>query len=82
MARGHLKGSLALSLEDSAGRMSRIGRSQLVHGGVLSIEELVERTQAVGRDDVRRVVERVLAGERTLAVVGPFSEDDFAARVA
>jgi predicted Zn-dependent peptidase len=62
--------------------MNRIGRSQLIHGDVLSFEELVERTQSVSRDDVRRVVERVLAGERTLAVVGPFSDDDFADRVA
>ena len=37
VAKGHLKGSLALSLEDSAGRMSRIGRSQLVHGEVVPV---------------------------------------------
>ena len=82
VAKGHLKGSLALSLEDSAGRMNRIGRSQLLHGEVVPFEELVARTEAVGHDDVRRVIERVLGGERVLAVVGPFSEDDFAARVA
>ena len=82
VAKGHLKGSLALSLEDSAGRMNRIGRSQLLHGEVAPFAELVARTEAVGHDDVRRVIERVLGNERTLAVVGPFSEDDFADRVA
>ena len=82
VAKGHVKGSLALSLEASAGRMSRIGRSQLVHGSVMSFEELVERTEAVTLTDLRRVVERVVDGERVLAVVGPFAEDAFSARVA
>jgi predicted Zn-dependent peptidase len=82
VAKGHVKGSLALSLEDSAGRMNRIGRSQLVHGHVLPFGELVARTEAVTSDDVRRVAERVLGAERVLAVVGPFDEEAFAARVA
>ncbi len=82
VAKGHVKGSLALSLEDSAGRMSRIGRSQLVHGNVMTFDELVARTEAVTVDDLRRVTERVVRGERVLAVVGPFAEDDFTARVA
>ena len=82
VAKGHIKGSLALSLEDSGGRMNRIGRSQLVNGEVPSFEDLVERTEAVSRDDLRRVVERVAAGERSLAVVGPFKESDFMSRVA
>ncbi|MGI9022798.1 MAG: M16 family metallopeptidase [Acidimicrobiales bacterium] len=82
IAKGHVKGSLALSLEDSAGRMSRIGRSQLIHGTVMEFEELVARTDAVTRDDLRRVVERVAAADRVLAVVGPFAEEAFTARVA
>jgi predicted Zn-dependent peptidase len=82
VARGHVKGSLVLSLEDTPSRMSRIGRSQLVHGEIMSLEELVERTAAVSQADVRRVIERVVAGPRTLAVVGPFDEEAFAERVA
>jgi predicted Zn-dependent peptidase len=82
VAKGHIKGSLALSLEDSAGRMNRIGRSQLIHGNVLGFDDLVARTEAVTHDDLRRVAERVLGAERVLAVVGPFDEDAFAERVA
>ncbi|MBV8159347.1 MAG: insulinase family protein [Acidimicrobiia bacterium] len=74
LAKGHLKGSLALALEDSGGRMNRIGRSELVHGEVLSVSELVERTDAVAQEDVRRVAERVLGNERVVALVGPFEE--------
>jgi len=74
LAKGHLKGSLALALEDSGGRMNRIGRSELVHGEVLSVSDLVERTEAVTREDVQRVAERVLGNERVVALVGPFEE--------
>ncbi|MDQ4134385.1 MAG: insulinase family protein [Actinomycetota bacterium] len=82
VARGHVKGSIALSLEDSAGRMTRIGRSQLIHGHVMDFDELAARTDAVSQADLRRVIDRVVAGERVLAVVGPFTEDSFAERVA
>ena len=71
IARGHLKGELALSLEDSAARMHRIGRSQLVHGCVKTVEEVVERVDAVTLEQVADVAARVLGGARTVAVVGP-----------
>jgi predicted Zn-dependent peptidase len=79
VAKGHIKGSLALSLEDSAGRMSRIGRSELVHGSVPTFEELLARTDAVTPDDLRRVIDRVFGGPRVLAVVGPFEASEFEA---
>ncbi len=70
-AKGAIRGSTALGLEDSGSRMSRIGRSQLVHGEVVAVEELLARTDAVSLDDTRRVIERVLGGRAMLAVVGP-----------
>jgi len=81
-AKGHLRGSLALSLESSASRMHRLGRSELTMGEIPSLDELVAEVDAVGPDDVARVVDRVLAtDERTLAVVGPVEESHFAGRV-
>ena len=53
-----------------------------MHGEVLSIDEVVARTEAVTLGDVRRVIDRVLASERVLAVVGPFEDTDFEKRVA
>jgi predicted Zn-dependent peptidase len=82
VAKGHLVGTLVLGLEDSASRMSRIGRSLLVHGEVLTVQEVNAQVEAVSLDDVARVAARVLSGQRVLAVVGPFRDDDFAARVA
>jgi predicted Zn-dependent peptidase len=80
-ARGHLRGSLALSLESSGARMHRLGRSEITVGEVPTLDELVARVDAVTPADVTRVVERVLAApDRTLAAVGPFDEKRFAGR--
>jgi predicted Zn-dependent peptidase len=74
VAKGHLKGEMALSLEDSAARMSRIGRSLLVHGEVLQVDELAARIDAVTLDDVARVAADVLCRPRVVAAVGPVTE--------
>jgi predicted Zn-dependent peptidase len=71
-AKGHLTGSLALSLESSSSRMHRIGRAELTMGEVPSLDWVVEQVEAVTADDVGRVIERVLGGrDLTLALVGP-----------
>ncbi len=80
VAKGHLVGEMALSLEDSGARMYRIGRSQVVHGRVPEIEEVVSRIEAVTLEDAARVAEEVLGNERVLALVGPVDEEAFAAR--
>ena len=77
MARSHLRGSLALSLEDSGARMSRLGRSRLVHGRVPALDEMDQRLDAVTRADLDRVIHRVLTRPRVLAAVGPFGDEDF-----
>jgi len=80
VAKGHMVGELALSLEDSGARMYRIGRSQIVHGRVPEMEEVVSRIEAVTLDDTTRVAGEVLGNERILAVVGPVDEEAFVAR--
>ena len=71
-----MTGSLALSLESSSSRMHRIGRAELTLGEVPDIDEVVERVEAINDDDVARVIDRVLtADSRTLAVVGPLTEE-------
>jgi len=79
-AKGHLIGSLAMSLETSGSRMRRLGRSELIEGEIPTLDDLVARVEAVGAGDVERVVERVFAGAtRSLAVVGPHTESEFSA---
>ena len=51
--KGQLKGGLVLGLEDSASRMTRLGKSELVDDELLSIDEVLARIDAVTLDDVR-----------------------------
>jgi predicted Zn-dependent peptidase len=80
-AKGHVRGALVLSMDDPGGRMSRLGRSELVHGEVPTVDELLQRVDAVTTADVSRVAKRLFAaGGGVLACVGPIEEGslDFA----
>ncbi len=77
-AKGQLRGSLVLGLEDTGSQMSRIGKAELVHGEVLPVEELLARTAAVTPDDVRELAQDVLRRPLSLGIIGPFPDRDFA----
>jgi predicted Zn-dependent peptidase len=68
---------LVLSLEDTSGRMSRIGRSEISHGEILSVDEVLERTDAVTKADAVEVAGEVFSRPMGLAVVGPFEANAF-----
>ena len=76
-AKGAMRGSLVLGLEDTGAQMSRIGKAALVHGEVLSVDELVARIDAVTPDDVRAVADLVLNQPLSLGIIGPFDDRDF-----
>jgi predicted Zn-dependent peptidase len=75
-AKGHMKGSLVLSLEDPGGRMSRLGKSEIGHGETLTVSQLLGRISAVTPEDARRAAERVLSQPMTTTVLGPFGRRD------
>ncbi len=79
VAAGYLEGSMLLGLEDTGGRMGRLGRSLMQRDHITTIDEHVERLRAVTVDDVSRVLHRVLDGPRALAAVGPFDVDELVA---
>jgi predicted Zn-dependent peptidase len=76
-AKGHVKGSLALSLEETSGRMMRLGRSEIGHGEILTVGQALRRVDAVTLEDTSRVAAQVLSQTRSLAVIGPFEQDAF-----
>ncbi|HEX6392373.1 MAG TPA: pitrilysin family protein [Acidimicrobiales bacterium] len=78
-ARSHIRGSMALGLEDSGARMSRIGHSQLVHRKVLAVEEVEQRLANLTLDQVNETARRWMSRPTTVACVGPFDADDLAA---
>ena len=69
--QGQLRGSLVMGLEDSSARMTRIGKAELVPGGLPSIDESLALINSVTLDEVHEVARDVLDRDPTLAVVGP-----------
>jgi predicted Zn-dependent peptidase len=76
-AKGHMKGSMVLSQEDASGRMSRLGKSEIGHGEILSLDDIVERIDAVTPEDVETITREVLGRPMAMAVIGPFKPGEF-----
>ncbi|MGH3272987.1 MAG: M16 family metallopeptidase, partial [Streptosporangiaceae bacterium] len=74
--KGQLRGSIVLGLEDPSSRMSRLGKSELVHPRLQPVEEILAAIAAVTHDDVREIAAAVLGQPKALAVVGPFDDGD------
>ncbi|MFC7763476.1 M16 family metallopeptidase [Catellatospora bangladeshensis] len=75
--KGMLKGSLVLGLEDTGSRMSRLGKGELLHGDLMSVDEILRRIDAVTLDDVNHIAAKILTTPMSLAVVGPFNNSTF-----
>jgi predicted Zn-dependent peptidase len=71
LGKGQLRGGLVLGLEDSASRMSRLGKAELVHRELLTIDEVLARIEAVTAADCRAVAAEILTRPELLAIVGP-----------
>ncbi|MFZ5651192.1 MAG: M16 family metallopeptidase [Bacillota bacterium] len=74
-AKDQLKGNLLLSLENVNTRMSRLGKSQLYLGKVVSPEEIVQRIEKVTAGDiVNLAAEKLDPGKFAIASVGPWGD--------
>jgi len=73
--KDHLKGRLVLGLESPATRMNRLGKAILGQTELLSIDEVIERVEAVTAEDVRRLAEEFWRPEcMSAAAIGPRSD--------
>lgn len=75
-ARGQTRGSLVLGLEDTGSRMSRLGKGELVHGELLSVDQVLARVDAVTLEDVQAVAAELVSQPWGLGVIGPYKNDN------
>jgi len=66
---------VVLSLESTTARMNRLGSSVLAELPLLSVDELIERIDAVTRDDLQELAAELLAPE-ALSAVGIGGDQD------
>jgi predicted Zn-dependent peptidase len=72
--RGGVRGSMALALEEPNSRMMRLGGDELGGQEHLSVDELIDKVDAVTVGDVHEAAEAVLKGPRVLTAVGPIRD--------
>jgi predicted Zn-dependent peptidase len=75
--KGMVKGAYVLGLEDTGSRMSRLAKSELLYGDLMSVDELLARVDKVTIDEVNALAAELLSQSMSLAVVGPFDEAAF-----
>lgn len=68
---GQLRGSIALDMEGNGSRMSRLGRSETLHGRIYTIDQTLERLRRVTNDDIRALAQLLLERPRIRTCVGP-----------
>ena len=74
-AKNHLKGQLVLSMESPGARMQTLGRAVLLEQPVLTVDEVLERIDAVDKDAVVAAVRRYYDPETwSTACIGPQPE--------
>jgi predicted Zn-dependent peptidase len=82
-AKDHLKGSLMLSLENTASRMSHLARQEIYFDRHFGLDETLEGVERVTAEDVQRVATELFSGGSVAAtVVGSGTPDLTGERLA
>lgn len=67
-----IRGGILMGMERTSSRMSRLARSIMQADRIISVDEALERTDAVSADELQRVAQRVFCGTGGVtAIVGP-----------
>ncbi|MGA9874374.1 MAG: pitrilysin family protein, partial [Solirubrobacteraceae bacterium] len=74
-SRENVKGRVVLALESTAARMNRLGSSLLSELPILSVDEIIERIDAVELSDLHELAGELFARER-LSVAGVGTDKD------
>jgi predicted Zn-dependent peptidase len=75
-AKDHLKGSLMLSLENTASRMSHLARQEIYFDRHFGLDETLAGVQRVSADDIQRVACDLFSnGSLAATVLGPRAPD-------
>jgi predicted Zn-dependent peptidase len=78
--RGQMRGGFVLGLEDTGSRMSRLGKSELVYGELMTVDEVIAAIDAVTLDEACEVAAELFTRPTSLAVIGPYDKGkEFAA---
>jgi predicted Zn-dependent peptidase len=71
-AKDYIIGNLLLGLENTSGRMMRLGKLELSLRKVISVEELINKVERVTMEEVHHLAQRLFCGEKIcITALGP-----------
>lgn len=74
--KGALRGGLVLGLEETNSRMTRIAKGELLYGEYLSLDEAINKIDAVTEEDIKSLAREIFKQNGLLCVVGSFENKD------
>jgi predicted Zn-dependent peptidase len=78
-AKELLKGNFLLGMESTDNRMTGLAKNEIYFGRQMTPEEIIERIDAVGREEIRSLAGRMFRPDAlTVAAIVPVSEEDLA----
>ncbi|MCX5821861.1 MAG: pitrilysin family protein [Deltaproteobacteria bacterium] len=76
-AKELLKGNFLLGMESTDNRMTGLAKNEIYFGRQMTPEEIIERIDAVEREQIRSLAGRMFRPEAlTVAAIGPVSDED------
>lgn len=69
--QGQLRGAVALGLEDSSARMTRLGRSEIIHGRFMPLDVTLNRICEITGSDVAHMAQDLLDQPWCRSIVSP-----------
>ncbi|MBW7633050.1 insulinase family protein [Bacillus licheniformis] len=73
-SKEQMKGSLMLSLESTNSKMSRNGKNELLLGKHRSLDEIIEKLNAVSLERVNNLANRIFTDDYSSALISPSGE--------
>jgi predicted Zn-dependent peptidase len=80
--RAQIKAGILMSLESTSARCEQKARQLLVYGRILTVEEVVEKVEAVDAAAVKKFAARLGRSTPTLAALGPIGKLESFERIA
>jgi predicted Zn-dependent peptidase len=67
--KAQLKGSMMLGMENIPNRMIRLGSSELYFGKLIALDSIIQKIEAVTRDEVKETAEYLFDEDRFATVI-------------
>ena len=72
--KGQIQGGILLGLEDTNSRMNRIAKLELVMGEYQTVDQAIEKVNAVTLQQTQQIAEQIFTQDGLLSVVGQFDD--------